>query len=178
MPLKGYRTIAERDEIPRARGEVNVAAPPAPPLNGEALKAPFVPWEKHTTEDKRRAEMLKKTQRVPLQLVCSAGVAHEAQAMREGFMKYGYASYLSPGVKMTMLDCIGAAERHLQKLKSGVDYDPSGTHHAGHARAMLGILLECMEAGKLVDDRHSAHKAEPFIERMFDRMAADNAEQK
>ena len=122
------------------------------------------------------AEVRKKSQRVPLKLVCPAGVAHEAQAMREGLLKYGYASFLNEDVKMTMLDCIGAAERHLEKLKAGIDYDPSGAHHAGHARAMLGILLECMEQGKLVDDRHPAHTKDRYIERMYDRMEKDNAE--
>lgn len=122
----------------------------------------------------RDAELRKKTQRVPLSLVCPAGVAHEAQAMRDGYIKYGYASFLDPAVKMTMLDCISAAERHLLKLKAGVDKDPSGAHHAGHARAMLGILLECMEAGKLIDDRHATHRQSDYIEKMFDRMQQEN----
>jgi Domain of unknown function (DUF5664) len=122
----------------------------------------------------REAELRKKTQRVPLALVCPCGVAHEAQAMRDGFIKYGYASFLDPTVKMSMLDCISAAERHLLKLKGGIDYDPSGAHHAGHARAMLGILLECLESGQLIDDRHTTHTKSPYVERMFDRMQRDN----
>lgn len=124
--------------------------------------------------DQTKAEMRKKSQRVPLQLVCPAGVAHEAQAMRDGFLKYGYASFLNEDVPMTILGCIGAAERHLAKLKAGVDLDPSGAHHAGHARAMLGILLECMEQGKLIDDRHPTHKKSNYIEKMFDRLEAQN----
>lgn len=124
--------------------------------------------------DNTKSEMRKKSQRVPLQLVCPAGVAHEAQAMREGYLKYGYASFLNDDVPMTMTGCIGAAERHLQKLKAGIDYDPSGAHHAGHARAMLGILLECMEQGKLIDDRHETHKKSSYIEAMFDRLESDN----
>lgn len=115
-----------------------------------------------------KAELKKKTQRVPLHLNCPAGLAHEAMAMRDGFIKYGYASYLNDGVKITMLECIGAAERHLQRLKNGEDCAPdSFAHHAGHARAMLGILLECQEAGTLVDDRHPRRG---YIGRMFDRM--------
>jgi hypothetical protein len=122
-----------------------------------------------------KSQMAFKLRRVPLHLVCPAGVAHEAQAMRDGCLKYGYGSYLNPEIEITMLGCVAAAERHLQKLKAGVDKDPSGAHHAGHARAMLGILLECLESGKLVDDRHPRHKAsDGYIEKMMDRMYIEN----
>lgn len=121
-----------------------------------------------------KAEMKKKTQRVPLQLVCPAGVAHEAQAMRDGFLKYGYASFLNDDVPMSALECLGAAERHIQRLKGGEDLAPDSlAHHAGHARAMLGIYLECMEAGKLIDDRHPKRG---YIGQMFDRLFRENAE--
>jgi hypothetical protein len=124
------------------------------------------------------AELRKKTERVPLHLVCPAGVAHEAQAMRDGYLKYGYASFLDPKVKMTMTGCIGAAMRHLERLLGGEDAAPehNGAHHAGHARAMLGILLECMEAGVLIDDRKPIHRERKYIGPMFDRMAQVNGE--
>lgn len=121
-----------------------------------------------------KVQMAAKSQRVPLDLVCIAGVAHEAQAMRDGLLKYGYASFLNDNIEITSRGCIAAAMRHLGKLLSGVDKDPSGAHHAGHARAMLGIYLERMEAGTLVDDRHPAHKRDAYIERMMDRMFEEN----
>ena len=121
-----------------------------------------------------------KTQRVPLHLNCPAGAAHEAMAMRDGYIKYGYASFLNKDVTITALDCLGAAMRHIQKLIAGQDYDPSkyGAHHAGHARAMLGIYLECMEQGRLVDDRHQSaiEGGGRDISNMFDRMAQLNAD--
>src|SRR5580658_7023143 len=126
-----------------------------------------------TAYSNTRAELLKKTQRVPLHLVCPAGVAHEAQAMRDGYLKYGFASFLNQDVKMSALDCLGAAKRHIERLIGGEDLAPdSNAHHAGHARAMLGIYLECMEAGKLVDDRHPTRG---YVGPMFDRMAKENA---
>lgn len=132
-----------------------------------------------------KAELKKKTQRVPLHLNCPAGAAHEAQAMREGFIKYGYGSFLNDDVKMSAVECLGAAKRHIERLLSGEDYAPDeyGAHHAGHARAMLGIYLECMEAGKLVDDRHATQRASTagdpknrsYVGRMYDRMFGENA---
>lgn len=124
----------------------------------------------------RKQELLKKTLRVPLDLVCSAGVAHEAQAMRDGYIKYGYASFLGDGVVISARYCLAAAKRHIERLQAGEDLAPdSKAHHAGHARAMLGIYLECMEAGKLIDDRHPAGKSVPnYIGQMFDRMAEEN----
>ena len=124
-------------------------------------------------EPRTQVEMRKKTERVPLHLVCPAGMVHEAQAMREGYLKYGYASYLNDEVKMTALECLGAAMRHIIRLQNGEDCAPdSGVHHAGHARAMLGIYLECMEAGKLVDDRHPKRG---YIGPLMDCLAVRNA---
>jgi Domain of unknown function (DUF5664) len=133
----------------------------------------LLPQQKDPAYKNTADELKKKMQRVPLQLVCPAGIIHEAQAMRDGRIKYGYASYLNADVQITMLDCIGAAQRHLERLKNGEDLSPDAkVHHAGHARAMLGILLECLEAGKLVDDRHSKRD---YIGPLLDRLAKENA---
>ena len=123
-----------------------------------------------------REELLKKTQRVPLDLVCAAGTAHEAIAMKDGYIKYGYASFLNDGVEMSARGCLSAAKRHIERLLAGEDVAPdSNAHHAGHARAMLGIYLECMEAGRLIEDRHPRHRADHYIGRMYDRMAKEAA---
>lgn len=135
----------------------NVAPPLAAPLAATA-----------------QSELHKKLQRVPLELVCPAGDIHEAMAMKDGYIKYGYASYLNDGVKMSARECLRAARRHIDRLLAGEDFapEPNGAHHAGHARAMLGIYLECMEAGVLVDDRHPRHKKDHYIGKLMDRIAA------
>lgn len=123
-----------------------------------------------------KAELLKKTQRVPLDLVCPAGILHEALAMKDGYIKYGYASFLNDGVEMSARACLSAALRHILRLLAGEDIAPdSKEHHAGHAKAMLGIYLECMEAGRLIDDRHPRHKQNHYIGALFDRKAKEAA---
>lgn len=120
----------------------------------------------------QQAELAKKLQRAPIELVCPAGIIHEAVAMKDGFMKYGYASYLNDGLKMSARECLRAAMRHNLRLLGGEDLAPDSlAHHAGHSRAMLGIYLECMEAGTLIDDRHPRYKSDDYIGRLLDRIA-------
>lgn len=141
----------------------------SPPL----MKVVPLKAEERTTT---KAELLKKTQRVPLDLVCPAGIVHEALAMKDGYLKYGYACFLNDGVEMSARACLSAALRHVLRLLAGEDIAPdSKEHHAGHARAMLGIYLECMEAGRLIDDRHPRHKADKYIGRLFDQKAKEAA---
>ena len=142
----------------------------------DSVNAPISEMPQRASDQYRdtQAELKKKVSRVPLDLVCPAGVVYEAQAMREGFLKYGYASFLNDDVEITARHCIGAAMRHLERLLNGEDFAPeaNATHHAGHARAMLGIYLECMAAGKLVDDRH---KTRGYIGKLMDDLAKKNA---
>lgn len=122
--------------------------------------------------DTQKSEMIKKLARAPIELVCPAGIIHEAVAMKDGLIKYGFASYLNDGVEMTARECIRASLRHHLRLLAGEDTAPdSGAHHAGHARAMLGIYLECMEAGVLKDDRHPRHVKDHYIGRLLDEIA-------
>ncbi len=142
--------------------EVNNDAPPS--YEATKIAAPVAATQK--------AEQLKKLARAPVELVCPAGIIHEAMAMKDGYVKYGYASYLNDGVPMTARECIRAAQRHLLRLQAGEDLAPdSKAHHAAHARAMLGIYLECMEAGTLIDDRHPRGKKDHYVGRLLDRIA-------
>jgi hypothetical protein len=115
------------------------------------------------TKKEREAQLKLKQERTPLWLNLPAGLAHMAWAMFDGFNKYGIASFRRPDVEIKALDMLGAAERHIQKLKDREDFDPvSGAHHAGHAMACLSIYLDCMELGKLVDNRPLAGPVHVF----------------
>lgn len=187
--------MADRNETPRARS-LSHAAPPlfpaTPPLEFtpppeitapvtkprfDSVNAPISEMPQRAADQYRdtQAELKKKVARVPLDLVCPVGLIYEAQAMREGFLKYGYASFLNDNVEMTARGCIGAAMRHLERLLNGEDFapEPNATHHAGHARAMLGIYLECMAAGKLIDDRHTKRG---YVGKVMDDLAKKNAQ--
>ncbi len=51
---------------------------------------------------------------------------------------------------------IGAALRHIAAYADGEDFDPEiklPTHHLGLAKACLGIVLDSLETGNLIDNR-------------------------
>ena len=59
-----------------------------------------------------------------------------------------------------------AAMRHLAQWLDGEDDDPeSGVSHLAHARACLGILLDALATGHLIDDRPPPGVAAELIER-------------
>lgn len=95
-------------------------------------------------------------------LVPPAGILHEAIAMMDGAAKYGPYNWRDNPVLARVY--IAAAMRHLQQLLDGEDFDPvSGVHHAGHARACMGIYLDAFETGNLVDDRPKAGRAGAMV---------------
>lgn len=78
--------------------------------------------------------------------------AHEACAMMDGEWKYGFRNWRAKKVRARVY--IAAALRHLLAYSDMEDYaDDSGVHHLGHGRACMGILLDAMETGNLIDDR-------------------------
>lgn len=79
-------------------------------------------------------------------------LAHEAFAMMDGSKKYGPFNWRKNKVQARIY--IDAALRHMFAWFEGEEYaEDSGAHHLGHARACLGILLDAIETGNLVDDR-------------------------
>ena len=85
-------------------------------------------------------------------LIPSSALLHEAKAMQNGADKYGPFNWRDRPIKMKSY--LAAAMRHIQQLMDGEDFDPeSGAHHAAHGRATLGIVLDAMENGTLIDDR-------------------------
>lgn len=88
----------------------------------------------------------------PLHLIPPAAEILESIVMGLGAKKYGAANWRSSNVKASIY--IAAARRHLLQWFDGQDDDSeSGVSHLAHARACLGILLDAMATGHLVDDR-------------------------
>lgn len=91
-----------------------------------------------------------------------AAVLHEAMAMNDGGQKYGFYNWRDKKVRASIY--ISACLRHLSQFNDGENYDPkSKCHHLGHARACLGIVLDAIETGNLVDDRPSIGKSAEMI---------------
>jgi hypothetical protein len=73
-------------------------------------------------------------------------------AMRSGEEDYGFQNYrVEPVQARVYLD---AAARHLQALIDGEDIDPKrGVHHAGFVMATIGVYLDALHHGNLIDNR-------------------------
>jgi hypothetical protein len=104
------------------------------------------------TKESNNPKDLLGIKKVPMGEVCPAAIAHEACAMLDGDLKYGFRNWRQKDVKARIY--VDAAQRHLSAWLEGEDVaSDSGVHHLGHARACLGILLDAQENGNLIDDR-------------------------
>lgn len=104
----------------------------------------------------------------PLSLVPSAGLIHEAMAMKNGAAKYGPFNFREKKVQAMIY--ADAAFRHLLAWIDGEETaDDSGVHHLGHARACLGILLDAQECGNLIDNRPMKGSAARLIGELSDK---------
>ena len=98
----------------------------------------------------------------PISLIPSAGLLHEAMAMKNGATKYGPFNFREK--KVQALIYADAAMRHLLAWIDGEEVaEDSGVHHLGHARACLSILLDAQECGNLIDNRPSKGSAPRLI---------------
>ena len=90
-------------------------------------------------------------------------LAHEAMAMGDGADRYGPYNWRDKPVIASIY--VDANFRHVLDWWEGQTFaKDSKTHHLGHARACLGILLDAEAHGALVDDR-------PFTDpEAFDRL--------
>lgn len=90
--------------------------------------------------------------KMPFHLVPQTAIAHEALAYLDGALKYGRSNWRVAGVKASVY--YDAAMRHVIAWFEGEDLPPDSlAHHLAHARACLGIILDAMACGKLIDDR-------------------------
>jgi len=88
----------------------------------------------------------------------------EAVVLGLGARKYGSAfNWREKHVKASIY--LSAAMRHLAQWFDGQDDDAeSGVSHLAHARACLGILLDALATGHLIDDRPPAGVSTELIE--------------
>lgn len=108
--------------------------------------------------------------KVPLHLVPSAGVIHEAVAFKDGAEKYGHFNWRV--TKVEALTYIGAALRHILSYVDGEEIDPqsaNGAHHLGLARACLGIILDAKACETLIDNRPPSGAAGTLLRQSAER---------
>jgi hypothetical protein len=101
----------------------------------------------------------------PLHLIPSAAEILESVVMGLGAKKYGAFNWRSTNVKASVY--VAATRRHLVQWFDGQDDDAeSGVSHLAHARACLGILLDALATGHMVDDRPAAGAGTVLIEQL------------
>lgn len=97
-----------------------------------------------------------------LHLIPPAASIQEAMVLRSGANKYGPYNWREHSIQATIY--ISATMRHLAAWQDGEDLDPeSGFSHLAHARATLGILLDALSSGKVLDDRPTPGAAPRLI---------------
>lgn len=90
--------------------------------------------------------------KAPLALVPAALPIITSIVMRLGAKKYGPYNWRLNKVLRTVY--LEAAMRHLLSALDGEDVDPeSGVPHEAHAAACMGIILDALVTGNLVDNR-------------------------
>ena len=118
--------------------------------------------EKKRLDDTNPKDLLG-VKKPPISLIPSAGLLHEAMAMKNGAIKYGPFNFREK--KVQALIYADAAMRHLLAWIDGEEVaEDSGVHHLGHARACLSILLDAQECGNLIDNRPKPGAASRLIE--------------
>lgn len=99
-----------------------------------------------------------------LSLVTPAGIIYEALAMANGCEKYG--AYNFRDKKVQAMIYIEACQRHLLSWLDGEEIAAdSGVPHLAHAKACLGILIDALETGNLIDNRPKPGAAAKLIDR-------------
>lgn len=96
--------------------------------------------------------------KVPMSAVSPTAIAYEALAMADGIEKYGKTNWRENDVIASIY--VDACIRHLQAWYDSREEFSADTvakgrpiHHLGHARACLGIIIDALEGGNLIDDR-------------------------
>ncbi len=88
-----------------------------------------------------------------LSLVSPIGNLYEALAMQDGAGKYGPYNWRS-GKKIQLMIYVDACKRHLDSFVDGEELTrDSKVPNLGAAKACIGIIIDALETGNLLDDR-------------------------
>lgn len=99
-----------------------------------------------------------------LHLVPPASILYEALAMEDGANKYGPYNWRQKKVRLSIY--ISACKRHLDEYWDGEnEARDSKKPHLAHAKACLGIIIDALETGNLIDDRPTKGSMSDLIER-------------
>jgi len=92
--------------------------------------------------------------KAPLALVPPALIIGASEAMADGAAKYGPYNWREYAVEMVTY--LEAALRHIYAFMDGEDNaSDSGINHLKHVAACMGILLDSIELGVVLDNRPS-----------------------
>lgn len=99
-----------------------------------------------------------------ISLVPPASIIYQALAMQDGAIKYGPYNWREkkPQASIYYEACI----RHLASWFDGEECaEDSGKPHLAHAIACIGIIIDCVETGNLIDDRPPRGAAAEIIKK-------------
>lgn len=97
-----------------------------------------------------------------LHLIPASASILESEVMRLGSAKYGPFNWRDSPIRATVY--ISAALRHLSQWMDGEDIDAeSGCSHLAHVRAGMGIMLDALSTGNVIDDRPPSGVAADLI---------------
>lgn len=99
-------------------------------------------------------QTIRESGKIRLELVPAAALREEAKALDAGNRKDGRTPFNWRENRVLASDQAGGALRHITTWLEGEDIDADSlAHHLGAARARLGIILDALAHGMLVDDR-------------------------
>jgi len=99
-----------------------------------------------------------------LYLVPPTSIIYQALAMQDGAAKYGPYNWREKKVVASIY--VDAAMRHILAWVDGEEVaQDSGYPHLAHALACLGIIVDALETGNLVDDRPKPGATAAILER-------------
>ena len=102
--------------------------------------------------------------KVNLALVPPSSLIEQARAMENGAEKYGAYNWREFPVQAMIY--LSAAQRHLADWLDGEENSSdANVHHLGHALACIGILVDAMHSGNLIDNRPLPGPAAKLLER-------------
>lgn len=102
--------------------------------------------------------------KIQLNLVPPASKAYQALAMEDGAVKYGPYNWRDNKVIASIY--VAAAMRHVEMWYDGEDNaEDSRKPHLGHALACIGIIVDALETGNLIDDRPTPGAMAKIIKR-------------